>query len=318
MGKGDDKKAEGLSPEEVERLNRDQIDYQMEKLPVLQFSDIFGNANEAFGGLFGTAANTLNTMVESGQQNFANNPMKQLVSMIAGEKMGDMGGEMTTTDPIPPISQQPPPTQELSPYEKRIRQLMSDKGMSRQQAEANQAHAKKLGVDMNNNGASANEEWAMKLGADFDGDGSVTGKEWTQWQSDNPDHREAGGTKYSGLPNQHGGFGSYRPPNPQQPQGMPQGMPQQPQGMPQGGLGQLQTGGGLGMDTRVPRDMTAHEPGTMQPTQPVAGQPATNPQSPGKGSGQKAPIFGQYGTPDGMQTQPMRDPRQARVKGYAQ
>ena len=43
----------------------------------------------------------------------------------------------------------------------------------------------------------------------------------------------------------------YRQPE-QSPQTQQQGMPQQQQ---------LQTGGGLGMDPRAPRDMTAHEPG---------------------------------------------------------
>ena len=62
-------------------------------------------------------------------------------------------------------------------------------------------------------------------------------------------------------------FGQEQPPQEQQqpqPQGMPQGIPLvpfegTPQGMPQ--QQQLQTGGGLGMDPRAPRDMTAHEQG---------------------------------------------------------
>ena len=76
-----------------------------------------------------------------------------------------------------------PDAGELSPYEKRIRELMTTNGMSRGEAEANQAHAQKLKTDNNEDGAVTNKEWALNQGADFDGDGDVTHAEWTKHQA---------------------------------------------------------------------------------------------------------------------------------------
>lgn len=81
---------------------------------------------------------------------------------------------------------QPQAEPELSPYEKRIRELMTINGMTRQEAEANQAHAQKLRTDNNQDGAVTNKEWALSQGADFDGDGDVTDAEWRK--------HKAGGT----------------------------------------------------------------------------------------------------------------------------
>jgi len=163
MGKGDDKKEKGLSPEEVAKLERDKIDYQMKKLPPLQFADIFSNSNQAFDNLFQKAGTTLNSMVGSGYQNFANNPMKQLVSMLAGEQMGSMGGEMQQTAPVAPIQtpppQEPPQQPQLSAYEARIQELMKNRGWSREDAIANQLNALGQNADYNNDGAVTNDEW---------------------------------------------------------------------------------------------------------------------------------------------------------------
>jgi hypothetical protein len=76
---------------------------------------------------------------------------------------------------------------ELSPYEKRIRELMTNRGFTRQEAVDNQAHAQKLNTDGNKDGAVTNKEWALSQGADFDGDGDVTDAEWKK--------HKAGGTK---------------------------------------------------------------------------------------------------------------------------
>jgi hypothetical protein len=105
----------------------------------------------------------------------------------------------------------------LSPYEARIKELMTNRGMSRDQAVANQAGAMDQGGDINNNGAITNDEWARKLGGDFDNDGSVTNQEFAKWKQQNPDHQAAGGTKFSGLPGQNGLFSGQVAPAQQQP-----------------------------------------------------------------------------------------------------
>lgn len=94
------------------------------------------------------------------------------------------------------------PEPELSPYELRIRELMANRGMSRDEAVANQAGAMQAGGDINNNGAITNQEWAVKLGSDFDNDGKVSNQEFAQWKQQNPNHVAAGGTQQRGLPNQ--------------------------------------------------------------------------------------------------------------------
>ena len=76
---------------------------------------------------------------------------------------------------------------ELSPYEKRIRELMTNRGFTRQEAVDNQAHAQTLNTDGNKDGAVTNKEWALSQGADFDGDGDVTDAEWRK--------HKAGGAK---------------------------------------------------------------------------------------------------------------------------
>ena len=81
---------------------------------------------------------------------------------------------------------QQPTEPELSPYEKRIRELMTNRGFTRQEAVDNQAHAQKLNTDGNRDGAVTNKEWALSQGADFDGDGDVTDAEWRR--------HKAGGT----------------------------------------------------------------------------------------------------------------------------
>ena len=76
---------------------------------------------------------------------------------------------------------------------------MTNRGMTREQAVANQASAMASGGDINDDGAITNNEWAVKLGSDFDNDGTVSNQEFAQWKQQNPDHVAAGGTQRSGL-----------------------------------------------------------------------------------------------------------------------
>jgi hypothetical protein len=94
----------------------------------------------------GVALPIFGGMMEQGNQVMMNHPMFGLM-----RQMGIMPEQ-------PQVAQQPQP--ELSPYEQRLQVLMNDKGMSREDAIANQQNAMRLGTDYNNDGAVTNDEWA--------------------------------------------------------------------------------------------------------------------------------------------------------------
>jgi hypothetical protein len=277
MGKGERARDNALSPEEMERLNRRSLDHQLEKIPLLQFDDIFANSETAQNSLFGKAFGAFNGMISSAQQAAEKNPVKQVVAALAGDRL----------------------FQRDTSENNRARELMEQRGMSQNQALAHNASAVAQGGDLNGDGASSNAEWARALGADANKDGKVSGQEWSQWKQANPDHRSAGGSVYSGLPNSEGVFakpgydyngnrldgnrsGGYRDIQRQYAEAQPNHLgQQQPPGQPH-------TQGV--MPTVMPM---AVGPGTTQPVRPVAGQPVTNPQSPGKGSGQKVQGYAQ-------------------------
>ena len=136
-------------------------------------------------------------------------------------------------DPIPQPTQSaaapttPASNQESNPYEDRIKELMTNRGWSREAAEGNQAAASKQGADLNNDGAVTNDEWerhkgmiqygtgnaaldarvdelkenrgwsthqavmnqygATQQGGDLNGDGAVTNEEWAKFQEQQKD-----------------------------------------------------------------------------------------------------------------------------------
>lgn len=180
------------------------------KNPAQKFEDVYANSQTMMGDMISGIMDPFMGLIERGEETMASNPMLQLIQQISGG-----GGEQAT-----------------DPYEARIQELMTNRGMSREQAVANQKGAMAAGGDINDNGAITNNEWAMKLGSDFDNDGNVTNQEFAQWKQQNPDHHAAGGTQFSGLPNQNGMFTGQAP---QQPQ-VAQQAPQQPIGQPQAGV----------------------------------------------------------------------------------
>ena len=148
------KAPKGMSPQEAARANQQGFDHAMNAVPLLQFDDTMGN--------FGTFTESII------------DPFTELFNQVIGR------GEQTTgmAPPAPEAPAQP----QIDPYEARIQELMTQKGMTRAQAEANQASAFRQGGDLNNNGAVTNQEWAMKLGSDFNNDGNVSNQEWAQYQ----------------------------------------------------------------------------------------------------------------------------------------
>lgn len=114
--------------------------------------DKYRVGNDQVAGMQQSLANSqLGTMVplfgalnQMGTQQMASNPMGALMGQLFGQEQ-------------PQQAQQAP---QQSAYDQRLAALMQDKGMTRDEAIANQAHAMKLGTDYNNDGAVTNDEWA--------------------------------------------------------------------------------------------------------------------------------------------------------------
>jgi hypothetical protein len=199
---GSKSKAKNTSKQNTVSMNQLQANN-----PKQEFEDVYANSQTMMGDMIGGVMDPFMSLIERGEETMAQNPMLQLIQQITGDKLG--GGEQTT-----------------DPYEERIQELMANRGMSREQAVANQKGAMTAGGDINENGAITNNEWAMKLGSDFDNDGQVSNQEFAQWKEQNPDHQAAGGNKFSGLPGQNGQFSGQAP----------QQAPQQAQQAPQAGV----------------------------------------------------------------------------------
>ena len=142
--------------------------------------------NEAFQNFISPMVNTVRNFQNEGTQQLLNqfdlNPAKTAFEQANNIEPTSQGGAFAETVAEQNAAReqdvQPQAEPELSPYEKRIRELMTNRGMSRADAVANQAHAQKLNTDNNSDGAVTNKEWALNQGADFDGDGDVTDAEW--------------------------------------------------------------------------------------------------------------------------------------------
>jgi hypothetical protein len=244
---------EGMSPEEVAAANKDGINFLTEKFPMLTMDQGQGFASDAWDSMMGKFVPMLSGMVQSGYDNFAANPSKTATAVLADQTLG------TNTADLPGVGVAAGGgEEELSPYEMRIRELMTNRGMTREQAVGNQAGAMSAGGDINDNGAITNDEWAQKLGSDLDNDGNVTNQEFAQWKQQNPDHQAAGGTKYSGLPGENGLFAGQMAQGMQDQQGQqqvgqptyPQPTQQQPQVSPQAPPGGVPPGVAV---TRMPQ-----------------------------------------------------------------
>jgi hypothetical protein len=132
------KAPKGLSPAETAAANKSGFDHATRAVPLLQFDDMMDN--------FGSFASGIT------------DPFSQLFDQLIGR-----GEDATGLAPPTPEA----PAQQLSPYEARIQELMTNREWSREDAVANQASA-------------------MKQGGDFNNDGAVTNNEWSQWRSQQP------------------------------------------------------------------------------------------------------------------------------------
>ena len=128
------------------------------------------------GGMTNGAHKVSNGAVAGMQQDLKNSQMSDVVggfgallqdakSMFGQNTMMNMMGGMLGM----PIQLETPDAMtdfinkykkpDTSAYDQRISALMESKGMTREEAAANQAYALQLGTDYNNDGAVGNDEW---------------------------------------------------------------------------------------------------------------------------------------------------------------
>jgi hypothetical protein len=118
------------------------------------FSELLSNYNSFREGEIDSLLGIFMPMIGAGMESMGANPMFEMM----GIKNPFEGIADNLTNNINK-SQEAQAQPQLSPYEQRLQVLMADKGMTRQQAMANQAHAMRLGTDYNRDGAVTNDEW---------------------------------------------------------------------------------------------------------------------------------------------------------------
>jgi len=121
--------------------------------PERSFSELQNNFNSFRDGEISSLLGMFMPMVGAGMETMGSNPM--LEKMGFGNPFEGIFDNFQSSMNSSQEAQQP----QLSPYEQRLQALMADKGMTRQQAMANQAHAMRLGTDYNRDGAVTNDEW---------------------------------------------------------------------------------------------------------------------------------------------------------------
>ena len=117
--------------------------------PERSFNELSDNFNRFQSGQMDGLAGLLGPIVGLAMRAYGANPMMEKMGFdnpMAGV-LGNFQQEIKPTAP------------ELSPYDQRIQALIQDKGMTRQEAMSNQAHAMRLGTDYNRDGAVTNDEW---------------------------------------------------------------------------------------------------------------------------------------------------------------
>lgn len=120
--------------------------------PEKPFSEIKNNFDSFRQGQMDSLYGLIGPLMGAGMESMGSNPMAENMGFsnpfegILANFMGNLNAERE--------KQMAP-----SPYEQRLQALMSDKGMTRDQAMANQAHAMRMGTDYNRDGAVTNDEW---------------------------------------------------------------------------------------------------------------------------------------------------------------
>lgn len=128
--------------------------------PEKPFAELQSNFDSFRQGQMDSLFGLLGPLMGAGMESMGSNPMMEKMGFenpfedVLANFFGNLGR-----------SQEAQPQPQLSPYEQRLQVLMNDKGMTRQQAMANQAHAMRLGTDYNRDGAVTNDEWKKYQGS---------------------------------------------------------------------------------------------------------------------------------------------------------
>ena len=126
----------GLSPQQVAQANKQGFDHAMNRLPPITFEDMFKNFDMFSGGLTDMFGGMFGSLIDRGENTIG------------------VADRNTTT-----ATEQLNPQPQIDPYEARIKALMDTRGMTRDEAIANQQNALGLGTDYNKDGAVTDDEW---------------------------------------------------------------------------------------------------------------------------------------------------------------
>jgi hypothetical protein len=114
------------------------------KNPKQTFGDVYANSQTMMNDMIGSVTDPFMDLIARGEETMSNNIMLPIMEALGIQAVGGQGAE-----------------QAPDAYEARIQELMSTRGMSREQAVANQSSAMNQGTDFNNDGAVTNNEWAQ-------------------------------------------------------------------------------------------------------------------------------------------------------------
>ena len=173
------------------------------KNPKQTFGDVYANSQTMMNDLVGAVTDPFMDLISRGEETMSNNIMLPIMEALGIQAVGGQGAE-----------------QAPDAYEARIQELMTNRGMSREQAVANQGAA-------------------MKQGTDFNNDGAVTNNEWAQFQQTPEGAAHAQRMAQQQAPQQQAQQGMQQPPMGQAQAGVMPAIPPQQQGQAQMGAGAL-------------------------------------------------------------------------------
>jgi len=133
------KKAKNTQQQSTTSMNDIQA-----KNPKQTFGDVYANSQTMMNDMIGSVTDPFMDLIARGEETMSNNIMLPIMEALGIQAVGGQGAE-----------------QAPDAYEARIQELMTTRGMSREQAVANQSSAMNQGTDFNNDGAVTNNEWAQ-------------------------------------------------------------------------------------------------------------------------------------------------------------
>ena len=130
----------GLSAAETAQINKQGFYHAMDRMPPITFEDMLSNFEMFSGGLGDMFGSVFGSLIDRGENTIG---------------VADRNETTATEQLTEALNPQP----QIDPYEARIKVLMDTRGMTRQEAIANQTNALGLKTDYNNDGAVTDDEW---------------------------------------------------------------------------------------------------------------------------------------------------------------